>query len=61
MYDSTTKQGQDRWVLPKKYKNNVPINDLGKPSWGKNSYYKNIKFVDKKTGEIIKLDETKIL
>jgi hypothetical protein len=58
LYDSTTKQGQDRWVLPKKYKNNVPINDLGKPSWGKNSYYKNIKFVDKKTGEIIKLDET---
>jgi hypothetical protein len=58
LYDSTTKQGQDRWVLPKQYKNNVPINDLGKPSWGKNSYYKNIKFVDKKTGEIIKLDET---
>ena len=20
LYDSTTKQGQDRWVLPKKYK-----------------------------------------
>ncbi len=58
LYDSSTKQGQDRWVLPKKYKDNVPINDLGKPSWGKNSYYKNIKFVDQKTGEIIKLDET---
>jgi hypothetical protein len=58
LYDSTTKKGQDRWVLPKKYKNNVPINELGKKSWGTNGYYKKIKFVDKKTGEIIKLDET---
>ena len=58
LYDSTTKQGQDRWVLPKKYKDNVPLNEAGKPRWAKDNYYKNIKFVDQKTGEIIKLDET---
>ena len=58
LYDSTTKQGQDRWVLPKQYKDNVPLNEAGKPKWAKDNYYKNIKFVDQKTGEIIKLDET---
>jgi hypothetical protein len=45
-------------VLPKKYKDNVPLNEAGRPKWAKDNYYKKIKFVDKKTGEIIKLDET---
>lgn len=37
---------------------NVPINEQGRKSWAKNNYYKKIKFVDTKTGDIIKLDDT---
>ena len=44
--------------MAKQYKDNVPLNEAGKPRWAKDNYYKKIKFVDKKTGEIIKLDET---
>ena len=37
---------------------NLPTNELGKKAWGLNNYYKNIKFIDNKTGDIIKLDGT---
>ena len=52
------KDGTGRWTLPKKFIDNVPINDKGNKSWGQNNYYKKIKFVDNNTGETIKLDET---
>jgi hypothetical protein len=58
LYRSAIAQGQTRWTLPDKYKNNVPVNDLGKKAWGQDNYYKKIKFIDNKTGETIKLDET---
>ena len=58
LYRSSIAKGQTRWILPEKYKNNVPVNDLGKKSWGKDGYYKKIKFIDNKTGDIIKLDDT---
>ena len=52
------KDGTGRWTLPKKFIDNVPINDKGNKSWAQNNYYKKIKFVDNNTGETIKLDET---
>ena len=58
LYRSSQSPGQSRWTLPKRFMDNLPTNELGKKAWGLNNYYKNIKFIDNKTGEIIKLDGT---
>ena len=58
LYRSSQSPGQSRWTLPKRFMDNLPTNELGKKAWGLNNYYKNIKFIDNKTGDIIKLDGT---
>jgi len=58
LYRSSRVPGQERFILQEKFIKNVPINEQGKKSWAKNNYYKKIKFVDTKTGDIIKLDDT---
>jgi hypothetical protein len=47
-----------RFILEEKYLKNVPINKKTKrPSWSMNDYYKNVKFLDTKTGQRIKLND----
>ncbi len=58
LYRSSRVPGQERFILQEKFIKNVPINEQGRKSWAKNNYYKKIKFVDTKTGDIIKLDDT---
>tara|TARA_R100000655_G_scaffold103848_1_gene150537 strand:+ start:246 stop:1751 length:1506 start_codon:yes stop_codon:yes gene_type:complete len=58
LYRSSQVPGQERFILQEKFIKNVPINNLGRKSWATNNYYKKIKFIDRKTGEIIKLDDT---
>ena len=54
----SAKDGDGRWTLDQKFFDNLPINEQGNKSWALNNYYKNIKFTDTATGEIIKLDNT---
>ena len=58
LYRSSQIPGQERFILQEKFIKNLPINKQGNKSWALNNYYKKIKFVDTKTGDIIKLDDT---
>jgi hypothetical protein len=58
LYRSSQIPGQQRFILQEKFIKNLPINKQGNKSWALNNYYKKIKFIDTKTGEIIKLDDT---
>ena len=47
-----------RFILEEKYLKNVPSNkETKRPSWSMNDYYKNVKFLDTKTGQRIKLND----
>ena len=47
-----------RFILEEKYLKNVPINkETKRPSWSMNDYYKNVKFLDTKTNQRIKLND----
>ena len=47
-----------RFILEEKYLKNVPINkQTNRPSWSINDYYKNVRFLDTKTGQRIKLND----
>ncbi len=47
-----------RFVLEEKYLKNVPINkETKRPSWSLNDYYKNVRFLDTKTNQRIKLND----
>jgi len=47
-----------RFILEEKYLKNVPINkQTNRPSWSLNDYYKNVRFLDTKTGQRIKLND----
>jgi len=47
-----------RFILEEKYLKNVPSNKKTKrPSWSMNDYYKNVKFLDTKTNQRIKLND----
>jgi hypothetical protein len=47
-----------RFILEEKYSKNVPSNkETKRPSWSMNDYYKNVRFLDTKTGQRIKLND----
>jgi hypothetical protein len=47
-----------RFILEEKYLKNVPSNkETKRPSWSMNDYYKNVRFLDTKTGQRIKLND----
>ena len=47
-----------RFILEEKYLKNVPSNkETKRPSWSMNDYYKNVKFLDTKTNQRIKLND----
>jgi len=47
-----------RFILEEKYLKNVPSNkETKRPSWSMNDYYKNVRFLDAKTGQRIKLND----
>lgn len=47
-----------RFILEEKYLKNVPSNkETKRPSWSMNDYYKNVKFLDTKTSQRIKLND----
>lgn len=47
-----------RFILEEKYLKNVPSNkETKRPSWSINDYYKNVRFLDTKTGQRIKLND----
>ena len=50
---SQAKGGGNRFILDKKFIDNVPKKDDGTPRWAKDNYYKKIKFKDTKTGKTI--------
>ena len=53
---SQAKGGGNRFILDKKFIDNVPRKEDGTPRWAKDNYYKKIKFKDTKTGKIITYD-----
>ena len=57
LYRSSQAKGEgNRFILDKKFIDNVPRKEDGTPRWAKDNYYKKIKFKDTKTGKIITYD-----
>jgi hypothetical protein len=51
--------GENRFVLDKKFIDNVPRKADGTPRWAKDNYYRTIKFKDTKTGKTINYEGVK--
>ena len=50
---SQAKGGDNRFILNKKFIDNVPKKEDGTPRWAKDNYYRTLKFKDTKTGKTI--------
>ncbi len=50
---SQAKGGDNRFILDKKFIDNVPKKEDGTPRWAKDNYYRTLKFKDAKTGKTI--------